>query len=175
MAQPYVGQVVAVGFNFAPTGWLLCNGQLLPISQYDVLYTLIGTTYGGDGTSTFAVPNLNGRAPLGMGQGAGLSSYVIGQSAGTEQVTLLANQVGSHSHALAASAQTGTATAPSPTVALATSAFSAAGMYGAPPPTTALSSASIALTGGNLPHENRQPFLTITYIIAAFGIFPSQG
>ena len=104
MAQPFVGQVIAVGFNFAPVGWFLCNGQLLPISQYDVLFNLLGTTYGGDGISTFGLPNMNGRAPLCMGTGSGLSTYVLGQAAGTESVTLLSNQVGLHSHTLATSA-----------------------------------------------------------------------
>ena len=174
MAQPFVGQVIAVGFNFAPVGWLLCNGQLLPISQYDVLFDLVGTTYGGDGVTTFAVPNLNGRAPVGMGQGSGLSNYILGQTAGTENVTLVANQVGSHGHALMTSSQAVTSSVPGPTVALGVSTFTAAGIYLQAAPNTTLGSSSIGSTGGSLPHENRQPYLTINYIIAAYGIYPSQ-
>src|SRR5665213_4150551 len=174
MSQPFVGQVIAVGFNFPPVGWFLCNGQLLPISQYDVLYTLIGTTYGGDGISTFGLPNMNGRAPLCMGTGTGLSTYVLGQNAGIESVTLLANQVGLHSHPLATSANAGTASSPGPTLALGTSSFTDAGLYVQGAPNTTLSGTSIGVAGHSLPHENRQPFVTINYIIAAFGIFPSQ-
>jgi microcystin-dependent protein len=175
MAQPFVGQVIAVGFNFAPVGWFLCNGQLLPISQYDVLFNLLGTTYGGDGISTFGLPNMNGRAPLCMGTGSGLSTYVLGQAAGTESVTLLSNQVGLHSHTLATSAKAGTASSPGPTLALGTSSFTDAGLYLQAAPNTTLAGTSIGQAGQGLPHENRQPFVTVNYIIAAFGIYPSQG
>jgi microcystin-dependent protein len=148
---------------------------LVPISQYDTLFNVIGTTYGGNGTADFAVPNLNGRAPLGMGQVAGQPAYVLGQSAGTEQMTLVANQVGSHAHTLMGSVKTGTTAIPGPTTALAQSAFTLASLYGAAPTTTALAGASIGPAGGNQPHENRQPFLTVNYIIAAYGLFPPRG
>ena len=107
MAEPYIGQIIAVGFNFAPVGWLQCDGSLLQISQYSVLYNLLGTTYGGDGSNTFGLPDLRGRAPLSVGQGVGLSNHVLGQAAGRETVTLTSNQVGGHSHLIMASAQTG--------------------------------------------------------------------
>jgi microcystin-dependent protein len=100
MSEPYLGQVIAVGFNFAPVNWALCQGQLLPISQYTALFQLLGTTYGGDGVSTFGLPDLRGRAALGMGQGSGLQSYVLGQLGGVESVTLTANQFAGHTHAL---------------------------------------------------------------------------
>src|SRR5579863_2212268 len=100
MSQPFVGQIIAVGFNFAPVGWALCQGQLLPISENEALYTLIGTTFGGDGQSTFGLPDLRGRAALGMGQGPGLAQYAMGQAAGAESTTLTGAQIGSHTHGL---------------------------------------------------------------------------
>lgn len=172
MAQPFVGQIIAVGFNFAPDGWLLCNGQLLPISQYDVLFNLIGTTYGGDGQSTFAVPNLCGRVAVNQGQGPNLSSYVLGQAAGSESVTLNAGQIGGHSHALMASSLAGTTTTPGTTTALAQNAQPAVEMYDTVAPNTSLAATSITPAGGNQPHENRQPYLAINYIIAWAGVFP---
>src|SRR5487761_1961833 len=98
MGQPYVGQIIAVGFNFAPVNWLLCDGSMQQISQFDALYSLLGTTYGGNGTTTFGLPDLRGRSPIGFGQGGGLSNYALGQIGGAERVTLTANQVGAHSH-----------------------------------------------------------------------------
>jgi len=175
MAQPFVGQIIAVGFNFAPDGWLLCNGQLLPISQYDVLFNLIGTTYGGDGQSTFAVPNLCGRVALSQGQGPNLANYALGQTAGSESVTLSAGQTGGHSHALMAPALAGTTTTPGTTTALAQNAQPAVDMYGTAAPNTSLAVASITPAGGNQPHENRQPYLTVNYIIAWAGVYPPQG
>ncbi len=173
MAQPFIGQVIAVGFNFAPVGWHICDGSLLPISENEALFNLIGTTYGGDGQTTFGLPDLRGRAALGMGQGQGLSPYTLGQPGGAESVTLASGQVGSHSHALAGAA-TATAAAPGPTVVLGTSA-AADPIYATTGASAALSSAAVSPSvGGGLPHENRQPSLAITYIISLFGIFPSQ-
>ena len=173
MSEPFVGQVIAVGFNFAPVGWALCQGQLLPISQNAALFSLLGTTYGGDGQSTFGLPDLRGRAALGMGQGSGLQPYVMGQPGGVESVTLTANQFASHTHALQAAA---TATTPTPgsgtvlgTPAAATPTYATTGT-GAQLVGSTVSPAP----GGNGPHENRQPSLAINYIIALFGIFPSQ-
>src|SRR5271166_2207468 len=111
MSEPFVGQVIAVGFNFAPVGWALCQGQLLPISEYAALYQLLGTTYGGDGQNTFGLPDLRGRAALGMGQGSGLQSYNIGQLGGSESVTVTAGQFAAHTHALQGAAA---ATTPAP-------------------------------------------------------------
>src|SRR5208282_1449245 len=131
MSEPFVGQVIAVGFNFAPVGWALCQGQVLPISEYAALYQLLGTTYGGDGQNTFGLPDLRGRAALGMGQGSGLQPYNIGQLGGVESVTLTANQFAGHTHALKAA---GTATTPTPgsgvvlgTPAAATPTYATAG------------------------------------------------
>jgi microcystin-dependent protein len=173
MSEPFVGQVIAVGFNFAPVGWALCQGQLLPISQNAALFSLLGTTYGGDGQSTFGLPDLRGRVALGMGQGSGMQPYIQGQLGGVESVTLTANQFASHTHALQAAA---TATTPTPgsgvvlgTPAAATPIYATAGT----PATLAGSAVSLA-AGGNLAHENRQSSLAINYIIALEGIFPSQ-
>jgi microcystin-dependent protein len=175
MSQPFVGQVIAVGFNFTPEGWLACDGSIVPISNFNVLFQLIGTTYGGDGVSTFGLPDLRGRTPVGVGQGPGLSSYVLGQRAGTESVTLLANQVGSHNHPLMASSKPATASIPANTLAIGqVPSATAVKVFGPAPGTTTLSGNTIGLAGGNAPHDNQQPFLAINYIISPFGIFPSQ-
>jgi microcystin-dependent protein len=173
MAQPYVGQILAVGFNFAPVGWLLCNGQTLPIAQYDVLFNLIGTTYGGDGVTTFALPNLCGRVAVNQGQGLGLSPYVLGQIAGSEGVTLTSTQVGAHPHTMLASSQAGSTATPATTTALAQNAQPLMDIYATSAPNTTMGNA-IGVAGNSQPHENRQPYLTINYIIAFEGIFPSQ-
>ncbi|HWY83619.1 MAG TPA: tail fiber protein [Roseiarcus sp.] len=173
MSQPFVGQIIAVGFNFAPVGWALCQGQLLPISENATLFQLIGTTFGGDGQTTFGLPDLRGRAALGMGQGPGLGSYVLGQAAGAESVALAGAQIGSHVHGLSAAATATTAT-PSSSVVLGTPAAAtpiyATGGVGA----TLTAGAVSATPGGGQPHENRQPSLTVNYIISLFGVFPSQ-
>ncbi len=170
----FVGQIIAVGFNFAPVGWVLCNGQLLPISQYDVLFNLIGTTFGGDGQTTFGVPDLRGRSPVGQGTGPGLPTAILGQVAGTESVTLLGTQIASHQHLLAASTGAGTLQKPTGTSILATQPNTDVQIYGAAPSTVSLTPTSIGQTGGSQPHENRQPFNTVNYIISTVGIFPSQ-
>jgi microcystin-dependent protein len=173
MSQPFVGQVIAVGFNFAPVGWALCDGSLLQISQYPTLYQLIGTQFGGDGVSTFGLPDLRGRAALGMGQGTGLQAYALGQLGGAETVALTSNQVGSHTHGLAAAA---TATTPTPGSAVVLGTPEAATpIYATSGTNAALTTAAVSPSpGGGVPHENRQPSLTVTYIISLFGIFPSQ-
>jgi microcystin-dependent protein len=154
-------------------GWALCQGQLLPISQNAALFSLLGTTYGGDGQSTFGLPDLRGRAALGMGQGSGLQPYVLGQPGGVESVTLTANQFASHTHALQAAATATTATPGSGVVlgtpAAATPTYAAAGTA-----TQLVGSTVSPAPGSDGPHENRQPSLAINYIIALFGIFPSQ-
>lgn len=174
--QPYVGQVIAVGFTFAPVGWLSCNGQQVPISGYEVLFNLIGTTYGGNGTTTFGLPDLRGRTPLCTGQGSGLSPYVLGQMAGAEAVTLTANQVGSHNHALQASAQGGTVSVPTTGTAIGQGSQAALNIYAAPPASTTLNARSIGNPIGslNIAHENRQPYLAVNYIIAYEGVYPPQ-
>jgi microcystin-dependent protein len=170
----FVGQIAAVGFNFAPAGWVLCNGQLLPISQFNVLFNLLGTTFGGDGQSTFGVPNLQGRSPLGQGTGLGLPPATLGQASGSENVTLTSTQIATHTHQLMASSGTGTLSKPTPTSALANQANGDVQMYAAAPGTVTLAPAAIGAAGGSQPHENRQPFNTVNYIIATVGIFPSQ-
>lgn len=170
----FLGQVVAVGFNFAPADWVLCNGQLLSISEYSALFQLLGTTYGGDGINTFGVPDLRGRSPLGQGTGPGLPTVVLGQMAGTESVTLTGQQIASHTHPLMASSAQGTASKPTTTMVLANQPNNQVSMYGSVAATVSLAPAAIGPAGSNLPHENRQPFNTVNYIISTVGIFPSQ-
>jgi len=179
MSQPYVGQILMFGGNFAPAGWQFCNGQLLPISEFEVLFQLIGTTYGGDGQSTFAVPDLRGRVPIHMGQGGGLSNYVIGQASGTESVTLNTNQIPQHNHMAVVATTPGNQSVPVSNGILATENSTAQGgnafTYLAPGGTqVAMAPSSISQVGGNQPHENVQPVLAVTYIISPFGVFPSQ-
>jgi microcystin-dependent protein len=172
MSEPFVGQIIAVGFSFAPVGWALCDGSSLAISSYSVLYNLIGTTYGGNGTTTFNLPDLRGRAAVNQGQGTGLSNYVLAESTGIEEVTLNVNQIGAHTHALSA-ASTATVSTPMANSVLGTPATEQ--IYLTTGPTVPLAGSSITpLPGGNLPHENRQPYQTINYIIALFGIYPPQ-
>ncbi len=176
MSNPFIGQIRMFGGNFAPVGHVFCDGRLLPIAEYDTLYALIGTTYGGDGVSTFAVPDLRGRAPLHMGQARSGTTYVQGQLAGTETVTLLTSQMPQHSHAFAVNTAASSAPAPTNNI-LATP--TAVKMYDTKldPPivaATAMAPAAILPSGGSQPHENMQPFLAVTFIIAVFGVFPSH-
>jgi microcystin-dependent protein len=173
MSQPFVGQIIAVGFNFAPVGWALCQGQLLPIDQNQALFSLLGTTFGGNGTTTFGLPDLRGRAALGMGQGPGLGSYVLGQAVGAESVALAGPQIGNHAHGLSAAA-TATTPTPSSSVVLGTPA-AATPIYATGGVGATLTAGAVSTTpGGGQPHENRQPSLTINYIISLFGVFPSR-
>jgi microcystin-dependent protein len=170
----FVGQVIAVGFNFPPAGWVLCNGQLLSVSQYQVLFALIGTTYGGNGTTNFAVPNLQGRSPLGQGTGPGLPAAVIGQAAGSESVTLSGQQLPAHTHTLMASPSDGTLSKPANASVLANQSNAGLPIYAAAPTTVTLAPSAIGPAGGNQPHENRQPFNTVNYIMSTVGVFPAQ-
>jgi microcystin-dependent protein len=179
MSEPFLGQIMLVGFNFAPQGWAFCNGQLLSIAQNTALFSLLGTTYGGNGTPTFALPDLRGRAAVGFGQGPGLSNYDLGQSTGSETVTLTVGQIAAHSHLVAANAAS--ATVPSPSGAdlaqTVDSARNSFNTYSTPPmaaPVT-LDPATVQPSGGSGPHENIQPVLALNYIIALQGIFPSRG
>lgn len=171
MAQPYVGEIRMFAGNFAPLGWLFCDGSLQPISEYETLFNLIGTTYGGDGQSTFALPDLRGRVPIHQGQSFGTSNYVIGESGGVESVTLTAQQIPSHSHTLSASSGAGTSSAPGGNVP----ALVVGNLYVGTPsgPTANLAPAAVGTAGGSQPHENMQPFLCVSFIISLFGIFPS--
>jgi len=168
---PYVGEIMPFAGNFAPQGWLPCNGQLLPIANYDTLFNLIGTTYGGDGQFTFALPDLRGRAPMHAGQGLGLTTRVVGQQGGEEAVSLLVHQAPVHSHsALAASAN---GSSPVPGTRLPARNSAGALHYAATSPGVPMAPDAIGAGGGNQPHPNMQPFLAITYCIAVDGVWPS--
>ncbi|PPD42616.1 MAG: phage tail protein [Methylobacter sp.] len=172
MAEPYVGEIIIFGGTYAPRGWAFCDGQLLSISEYDVLFAIIGTTYGGDGQNTFALPDLRGRIPIGTGQGPGLSNQVIGERAGVESVTLTTNQMPIHNHALLAT--TTPATSESPNNALF--AQSSDAIYTADQtigPSVANGSIGTS-TGGNIPVDIMNPYLAVNYIISLYGVFPSR-
>jgi len=166
--DPFIGQLMCVGFNFAPRGWALCQGQLLAISQYQALFSLLGTMYGGDGRTTFGLPDLRGRVPIGFGQGPGLSSHNQGSAGGTETVALTAAQMPSHSHAVNANNSDATDTVP-------TNQYPAAGgAYTANNPNTTMNANMIGASGGNQAHQNMQPFLALNWIIALEGVYPSR-
>jgi microcystin-dependent protein len=168
MAENYVGEIRMFAGTFAPAGWMLCQGQLLPIAEFSTLFNLIGTTYGGDGQQTFALPDLRGRFPVHMGNG-----FVIGQSSGQESVTLTASQLPVHSHAAKASAG-GNVVSPNNAV-WSTDPYGNTAAYTPPPsPVSSMAPNAINPSGGGGPHDNMQPFLPINFIIALFGIFPSQ-
>jgi microcystin-dependent protein len=173
MASPFLAEIKMFGGNFAPRGYAFCNGQILSISQNTALFSLLGTTYGGDGITNFALPNLQGRVPIHWGSGAGLSTYVIGEQGGVENVTLIQSQLPSHNHSLTASSGAGTGAAPAATEVLAASTTRDK-LYSTSAPNTTLSAQAIGTTGGNLPHTNLQPYLAVSFIIALQGIFPSR-
>lgn len=170
--DPLLGEVKLFAGNFPPRGWAFCDGQLLPISQNSALFSILGTIYGGDGRSTFALPDLRGRAPIGPRQGPGLTPYREGQKGGQEYVTLTTNQIPSHSHSLRATTTVGTSNDPTSKVLGNTDLFD--NEYASVSPNTSMSSSAIGNTGGGQSHENRQPFLAINYIIALQGVFPSR-
>jgi microcystin-dependent protein len=167
MAQPYVGEIRMFGGTFAPAGWMLCDGQLLPISENETLFQLIGTTYGGDGESTFALPNLQSRVPLHQGNG-----FILAQTGGVESVTLSTAQMTSHTHALLATINQGTQNQANNNL-LAQSPTQNAFPYGSDVPPATLNVNTISPVGGSQPHENLQPYLALNFIISLFGIFPS--
>jgi len=170
MANPYIGEIRLFAGNFPPAGWAFCQGQLLPISENETLFQLIGTTYGGDGENTFALPDLRGRVPMHQGQGPGISSYyVLGETGGAETVTLTTQQIPQHQHALLASDGPGTSDRPGGAV-LATPP--SVRPYAVGTPDTALA-AGLGQAGGSQPHENMAPYLVINFYISLFGIFPT--
>ena len=172
MAQPYVGEIRIFAGNFAPAGWMFCEGQLLPISEYETLFNLIGTTYGGDGQSTFALPDLRGRIPLHQGQGPGLSqNYTLAETGGVEEVTLTTQQIPLHNHALLASANTATATTASGNLTASTNQLK---IYVEGSVSKTFAPNAISQVGGSQPHTNFEPYLCLDFIISLFGIFPSQ-
>ena len=168
--QPYVGEIRMFAGNFAPAGWLFCEGQTLPISENEVLFQLIGTTYGGDGEETFNLPNLASRVPMHMGTGPSGTTYQLGEMAGTEQETLTNQQIPVHTHPLTASKDTGTSANPVGNM-LAQTPISI-NPYIEQDPNVAMNAASVSPAGGSQPHENTQPFLCINFIISLFGEFP---
>jgi microcystin-dependent protein len=172
MSQPYIGEIRLVGFNFAPAGWAFCNGQLMAISENEALFNLIGTTYGGDGQTTFALPNLQSRVIIHQGQGPGLSNYIIGENAGVEAVTVATNQLPIHSHAANCSSSAGSQSSPVANIWSADAAGLTAEYSNSQ--NGQMNAAAIGQSGGSQPHENRMPFLAMNYIISLFGIFPSQ-
>jgi microcystin-dependent protein len=169
MGTPYVGEIRMFGGNFAPAGWMFCEGQLLSIAENDVLFALIGTTYGGDGENTFALPDLRGRIPINQGMTSS-GTYTVGQGAGAEEVSLNVNQIPAHTHDLMGS--TSTATSPDPANALPAQASRR--IYGSPTGLSEMASSAIQSAGGNQAHSNMQPYLCVSFIISLFGIFPSQ-
>lgn len=174
MADPFIGEIRMFAGNFAPANWAFCDGSLLPIGQYDALFALIGTTYGGDGLTTFALPDLRGRVPVHMGQGAGLSPRVIGEAGGVEQVSLVTSQVPAHAHVLAASSAGATAGTPVGTVTAAATVATTKMYADAAASPTNMAAAAVSSVGDGFPHENRMPYLAISFIIALYGIFPAQ-
>lgn len=173
MSDQFVAEIRIFPFNFPPTGWAFCDGQLMPISQNTALFSLLGTTYGGDGKSTFALPDLQGNAPMQPGQGQGLSQRFLGEIGGSESLTLLVSEIPVHTHALRASEFPGDKTVPGPNSSLATSTGGA--LYVTPtPPLTPMAFQTLPPAGGGLPHNNMQPYLTLNFCIALQGIFPQR-
>lgn len=169
MSQSYVGEVRLVGFSFAPAGWAICQGQLISISQNSTLFNLIGTTYGGDGQNTFGLPNLLGRIPIHQGSN-GTSTYVPGQLAGQENVTVTVPQYPAHTHSLMASSNQSTSNSPGNNVV-----GSGLTVYTSEPPVNAMNSAMVGNSAGvNLPHNNVQPYQALNWVISLYGVYPSQ-
>jgi microcystin-dependent protein len=168
MSDPFLGQLVLVPYNFAPRGWAFCNGQLLAINQNQALFALIGPAFGGDGRTNFALPDLRGRVPLSSGQGPALENYTLGQTGGAEHVALTAAQMPAHAHTL--NVHAGRPDQSNPTGHM----LASGSVYSDKPPNAAASDSSIGPAGSGQPHENRPPFLTLNWIIALEGIFPSR-
>jgi microcystin-dependent protein len=167
MAQPYVGEIRMFAGNFAPAGWMFCEGQLLPISENETLFQLIGTTYGGDGQSTFALPDLRGRIPIHQGNG-----FILAETGGAEEITLTVSQIPAHSHPFLASSDLGSVTDPANAVT-AQSRVAGVDLYIEDNPAQNMAPTSISSVGGSQPHTNFQPYLCVDFIISLFGIFPS--
>ncbi|WP_428665849.1 phage tail protein [Runella sp.] len=165
MAQPYVGEIRMFAGNFAPAGWMFCEGQLIPISEYETLFQLIGTTYGGDGESTFALPDMRGRLPLHQG-----NSFILAETGGVEEITLTINQLPAHSHPMLATNTVANSPNPGSNQIGLSSQVSA---FFGDPPNVNMNAAIIGSVGGSQPHTNFQPYLCINFIISMFGIFPS--
>jgi microcystin-dependent protein len=176
MSNPFVAEIRIFPFNFAPKGWAFCDGQILPLSQNTALFSLLGTTYGGDGKSNFALPNMQGNAPMHPGQGPGLSLHDLGEIGGQTTVTLLESEIPSHNHSVTASASQGLVFVPSPTVGLSRSRGGNAYVTQGPPapPLVQMSSSTVAPAGGDQPHNNLMPYLTLNFCIALQGVYPPR-
>jgi microcystin-dependent protein len=174
MADPFVAEIRIFPFNFAPKGWAWCDGQLLPLSQNTALFSLLGTTYGGNGKSNFALPDLQGRAPMHPGQGPGLSLHDLGETGGSETVTLLESEIPAHSHAMRASTEIGDLQGPAPSRSLARSANATAYQTTTNASLVSMAPEALAPAGGDQPHNNLQPFLTFYFCIALQGVFPPR-
>ena len=166
MSSPFIGEIRMFAGNFAPVGWAFCNGAILPIDQNDALFNLIGTTYGGDGQTTFALPNLQSRVPIHVGPG-----FALGQTGGAETVTLTTSQIPGHSHVPQAISAAGTVPSPQNNVWAKQDSLSP---YSSPPPDTPMDPGALGSSGGSQPHDNMIPFLVINFILSLFGVFPSQ-
>src|SRR5688572_17160897 len=171
MAQPFVGEIRIFAGNFAPNGWMFCEGQTLPISENEVLFQLIGTTYGGDGEETFNLPNLASRVPIHMGTGPDGTTYQLGEMAGTEQETLTVQQIAQHTHPFTVSQDAATTNNP---VGSVIGTGTNIKLFLQDAPNQSMNASSVTPAGGSQPHENTQPFLCINFIISLFGVFPSQ-
>jgi microcystin-dependent protein len=175
MSDQYLGEIRMVGFNFAPSGWALCNGQILTISQNTALFSLLGITYGGDGRSNFALPNLQALAPMGYGNGGGLSPRTWGETDGESAVTLLSTQMPSHSHGVNCIGAAGSSNYPANNVwASAAGGRVPPPVYAAAATNVGMNPVAVGLSGGNLPHNNMPPYLAVYFVIALQGIFPSR-
>ena len=170
MSEPFLGQISIVGFNFAPRGWAQCNGQLIPIQQNTALFALLGTTYGGNGQTNYALPDLRGRAPMSPGNGPGLTPRTLGEVTGVERVTLLPTEMPMHTHAVNAQ----TSRADRGNAGGAQLAATADAIYSNAPPSSVLAPTTVSATGGNVSHNNMQPYLALNFIIALEGIFPAR-
>ena len=173
MSNQYLGEIRVVGFNFAPVGWAQCDGQLLPISQNTALFSLLGTFYGGDGVTSFGLPNLQGCAPMHQGQGLGLSPRVIGEVAGETTVTLITSQIPSHTHP-GQNGTTSNAGTPGTTTIFGGGGRGKEPAYAPAATAAAMSAALVGSTGGSQPHDNMPPYLVLNFVIALTGIFPSR-
>lgn len=169
--EPFVGEIMVVPYNFSPNGWAFCDGSLLPISQHTALFSLIGTYYGGDGVTTFALPDLRGRTAIHAGQGNGLSPYVIGQAGGVESVTLTINQIPAHTHQASGTSDLGASKSPAGNIWASQSILD---LYSSSGPFVQMAVGALGTAGGSQPHDNMSPYLVLNYVIALQGIYPSM-